>query len=148
LIHCNVTAHLTAAWTLQQLREAAGYNDRYRCLVHDRDSIFANHLDESIRWLWIMVLKSPPHNPKTNAICERMIGTIRRECLDWLIPLSETHLRFTLKSWIGHYNGGRPHIALLFSAFLGLYGSSLPASARDAAITPRRLGWKQRFLGL
>jgi putative transposase len=58
------------------------------------------------------VLKSPPHSPKANAICERVIGTIRRECLDWLIPLSEAHLRFTLKSWITHYNGGRPHMAL------------------------------------
>src|SRR5450755_522109 len=48
----------------------------------------------------------------TPAICERVIGTIRRECLDWLVPLSEAHLRFTLKSWIAHYNGGRPHMAL------------------------------------
>jgi hypothetical protein len=55
LIHCNVTAHPTAAWTLQQLREAVGYGDRYRFLIHDRDSIFANHLDESIRRLGIMV---------------------------------------------------------------------------------------------
>jgi putative transposase len=47
-----------------------------------------------------------------NAICERVIGTIRRECLDWLIPLSESHLRFILNSWIAHYNGGRPHMAL------------------------------------
>jgi putative transposase len=47
-----------------------------------------------------------------NAICERVIGTIRRECLDWLIPLSESHLRFILRSWIDHYNGGRPHMAL------------------------------------
>jgi hypothetical protein len=47
-----------------------------------------------------------------NAICERVIGTIRRECLDWLIPLSDSHLRFILKSWIAHYNGGRPHMAL------------------------------------
>jgi hypothetical protein len=47
-----------------------------------------------------------------NAICERVIGTIRRECLDWLIPLSESHLRSLLKSWVRHYNTGRPHMAL------------------------------------
>ncbi len=47
-----------------------------------------------------------------NAVCERVIGTIRRECLDWLIPLSESHLRSILRSWITHYNGGRPHMAL------------------------------------
>jgi len=48
----------------------------------------------------------------TNAICERVIGTMRRECLDWLIPISETHLRSILKSWIPNYNTARPHMAL------------------------------------
>ena len=47
-----------------------------------------------------------------NAICERVIGTIRRECLDWLIPMSELHLRSVLKVWVTHYNGARPHMAL------------------------------------
>jgi hypothetical protein len=64
------------------------------------------------RSLGLTVLKSPPHSPKANAICERVIGTIRRECLDWLIPLSESHLRSILRSWVGHYNHGRPHMAL------------------------------------
>jgi transposase InsO family protein len=112
LIHFNVTAHPTAAWTLQQLRETVGLIGRYEYLLHDRDSIFANHLDESIANLGVAVLKSPPRSPKGNAICERVIGTIRRECLDWLIPLSESHLRSILKSWIPHYNGARPHMAL------------------------------------
>jgi transposase InsO family protein len=58
------------------------------------------------------VLKSPPRCPMANAICERVIGTIRRECLDWLIPLSESHLRSILRSWIPHYNTGRPHMSL------------------------------------
>jgi transposase InsO family protein len=112
LIHCNVTAHPSAAWTLQQLREVVGYESRYKFLLHDRDSIFASQLDESIRALGVRVLKSAPHSPKMNALCERVIGTMRRECLDWLIPLSESHLRFVLKTWIGHYNGARPHMAL------------------------------------
>lgn len=112
LIHFNVTAHPTAAWTLQQLRETVGLVGRYEYLLHDRDNIFATHLDDSIANLGVAVLKSPPRNPKANAICERVIGTIRRECLDWLIPLSESHLRSILKSWILHYNGARPHMAL------------------------------------
>jgi len=112
LVHCNVTAQPTAAWTLQQLREVVGYSHQYEFLLHDRDSIFASHLDESIRKLGIRVMKSPPRSPKANATCERVIGTIRRECLDWLIPLSESHLRSILKSWVPHYNGERPHIAL------------------------------------
>jgi putative transposase len=112
LVHCNVTAHPTSAWTLQQLREAVGIEKRYDYLLHDRDSIFAKHLDESVKRFGITVLRSPPRSPMANAICERIIGTIRRECLDWLIPLSESHLRSILKFWVPHYNAGRPHMAL------------------------------------
>jgi transposase InsO family protein len=112
LVHFNVTAHPTAGWTLQQLREAVGFEERYQYLLHDRDNVFAKHLDESVNRLCIEVLKSPPRCPKANAICERVIGTIRRECLDWLIPISESHLVFILKCWIPHYNSGRPHMAL------------------------------------
>ncbi len=112
LVHCNVTTHPTSAWTLQQLRDATGFENRYQYLLHDRDSIFAEHVDESITRLGVRVLKSPPRSPTANSICERVIGTIRRECLDWLIPLSESHLRFILKSWSTHYNIGRPHMAL------------------------------------
>lgn len=112
LIHCNITAHPSAAWTLLQLREAIGLQDQYEYLLHDRDCIFANHPGESIERLGVKVLKSPPHSPKANAICERVIDTIRRECLDWLIPLTESHLRSILESWVPHYNTGRPHMAL------------------------------------
>jgi transposase InsO family protein len=112
LIHCNLTAHPSADWTRQQLREAVGYEDRYEYLIHDRDSIFSCDLDVSVSNLGLRVLKTPPRCPKANSICERVIGTIRRECLDWLIPLSESHLRFMLKSWIAHYNGGRAHMSL------------------------------------
>jgi putative transposase len=112
LIHFNVTAHPTAQWTRQQLREAVACEEQYAYLLHDRDAIFSAEVDESIRRLGLRVLKSPPHSPKANSICERVIGTIRRECLDWLIPLSEAHLRQTLKSWVAHYNSGRPHSSL------------------------------------
>jgi putative transposase len=111
LLHFNVTPHPTAAWTLQQLREALRYGD-FRYLIHDRDSIFARSLDESIKHLEMTVLKSPPHSPKPNVTCERVIGTIRRECLDWLIPVSESYLRSMLKVWVTHYHEARPHMAL------------------------------------
>jgi transposase InsO family protein len=108
----NVTAHPSADWTLQQLREAVGDDDGHRYLIHDRDRIFSRHLDESIKGLGVAVLRSPVASPKANAICERVIGTIRRECLDWMIPMSEIHLRSILKAWVTHYNRGRPHSAL------------------------------------
>jgi putative transposase len=95
LLHFNVTEHPSADWTLQQLREALGRGD-FRYLIHDRDSVFSRSLDKFIRALGLSVLKSPPRCPKANAICERVIGTLRRECLDRLIPVSELHLRWTL----------------------------------------------------
>jgi putative transposase len=106
LIHCNVTAHPSARWTGQQLREAVVYENQYEYLIHDRDSIFSCDLDKSVRHIGLRVLKTPPRSPKANAICERVIGTIRRKCLDWLIPISEAHLRLVMQSWIGHYNRG------------------------------------------
>jgi len=81
-------------------------------LIHDRDSMFVKSQDESIARLGMTVLKSPFQSPTANAICERVIDTIRRECLDWVIPLSEAHLRLILKSWVSHYNRGRAHMSL------------------------------------
>jgi putative transposase len=127
LVHMNVTPHPSATWTLQQLREAIAFGDGYRYLLHDRDSIFAGHLNDSIRRLGLTVLKSPPRTPTANAICERVIGTIRRECLDWLIPLSASHLRSILKSWTEHDNRGRPHMSL---------GPDVPDPPADLAQIP------------
>jgi len=112
LLHFNVTSHPAADWTLQQLRQTFGTDEAFRYLLHDRDSIFSEGLDRSIAALGLRVLKSPPRSPKANALCERLIGTIRRECLDWLIPLSEHHLRSLLKMWAVHYNRSRPHMGL------------------------------------
>jgi hypothetical protein len=81
LARVAVTAHPSAAWTLQQLREVVGFDHARRYLIHDRDNIFARSLDKSIRNLGLIVLKSQPQSPKANAICERVIGAIRRECL-------------------------------------------------------------------
>ena len=81
IVHCNVTAHPKAAWTLQQLREAIPSDHDYRFLIHDRDGIFSPQLDQSITHLGLRVPRTPPRSPKANSICERVIGTLRRECL-------------------------------------------------------------------
>ena len=112
LLHANVTSHPTAEWTLQQLREAISSDHSYRFLIHDRDSIFSQDLDQHIQNLGLKILKTPPKSPQANAICERIIGTVRRECLDFIIPFTETHVRRLLVEWVTHYNGGRPHMAL------------------------------------
>jgi transposase InsO family protein len=109
---------------------ACGRRGRRRAsvLIHDRDKIFAKHLDASIRALGLEVLRSPVASPKANSVCERVIGTIRRECLDWMIPLSEAHLRCILKSWVEHYNRGRPHSML---------GPGVPDPPRGATVVPK-----------
>jgi transposase InsO family protein len=112
LAHINVTSNPSADWTLRQLREVVGDGGGHRYLIHDRDRIFARHLDDSIRALGVEVLRSPIASPKANSIVERVIGTVRRECLDWLIPMSEAHLRSILREWTTHYNQGRPHSSL------------------------------------
>jgi transposase InsO family protein len=76
----------------------------------------------------LAVLRSPFSSPKANAICERVIGTIRRECLDWMIPMSEAHLRSILREWVAHYNGGRPHSAL---------GPGVPGPPAGSARAPK-----------
>jgi transposase InsO family protein len=93
ILHCNVTAHPTAPWTLQQLREAIPTDHGYRFLLHDRDSIFSQQLDQHIYHLGLRVLKTPPQSPQANALCERLLGTLRQECIDFVIPLTENHLR-------------------------------------------------------
>jgi len=112
ILHVNVTAHPTAAWTLQQLREAIPADHAYRFLLHDRDSIFSPQLAQSVCNLGIRVLKTPPQSPQANALCERLIGTLRWECLDYMIPFTENHLRQVLHTWVPHYNASRPHMAL------------------------------------
>lgn len=101
ILHCNVTAHPTAAWTLQQFREAVPSDHTYRFLIYDRDSIFSAEVDNELKAFGLKVLRTPVQAPKTNAYCERLMGTIRRECLDYMIPLSEKHLRTILREWSG-----------------------------------------------
>ena len=122
IFQCNVTAHPSAEWTLQQFREGLSGETAYRFVIHDRDSIFSADLDrELVQGFRARVLRTPPQSPKANAFCERLVGTIRRECLDFMIPLNERHLRRLLSEWVRHYNSGRPHSSL---------GPGIPAEGR------------------
>ena len=112
ILHINVTSHPNAAWTLQQLRQAVPSDHTYRFMLHDRDAIFSTGFDASLAHLGPEVIETPVRSPRANSLCERLIGTLRRECMDWIIPLSEEHLRKILWSWLPHYNRGRPHSSL------------------------------------
>jgi putative transposase len=113
ILHYNVTAHPTADWTRQQLREAIPGDHGYQFVIHDRDSIFSRELDQQLKSdFGLKVLRTPVRAPTANAYCERLVGTVRRECLDFMIPLNERHLRMTLCPGVAHYNKGRPHSSL------------------------------------
>ena len=112
IVHWNATDHPTAEWTAQQFRMVVSGDEPHRLVIHDHDSIYSDSVDRTITAMGLRVLKTPVRSPQANAFCERVIGTIRRECLDWMIPLSERHLRRVLQQWVQHYNRGRPHESL------------------------------------
>jgi putative transposase len=102
----------SAEWALQQFREALPGDHPYRFVIHDRDSIFSRELDKQVAGMGVRVLRTPVRAPKANAVCERFGGSLRRECLDFLIPFNEGHLKLVMTTWIAHYNEGRPHMSL------------------------------------
>jgi len=112
IVHWNVTRHPTAEWTVQQFRNCITSDEAYRFLIHDHDAIYAPAVDSALTSMHVRVVTTPVRVPQANAFCERAIGTVRRECLDWVIPLNERHLRRILAEWVNHYNDQRPHSAL------------------------------------
>ena len=112
ILHVGVTEHPTAEWTSQQVREAIPSDSPIRHLIHDGSGQFNDQFRSAAHGLGITPLRTPPYAPKANAFCERLIGTMRRQCLDWIIPLGEWHLRNVVREWAGHYNRARPHMSL------------------------------------
>jgi len=107
-----VTAHPTAEWTGQQLREAFPFDQFPRYLLHDRDAIFGNDFREQVRDMGIREVLSTPRSPWQRAYVERVIGSIRRECLDHVIVLHENSLRRVLSSYLDYYHRSRTHLSL------------------------------------
>jgi len=112
VLHFNVTAHPTAEWTGQQLREAFPFDQLPRYLLRDRDAIFGNDFREQVRDMGIHEVLSTPRSPWQRAYVERVIGSIRRECLDHVIVFDETSLRRTLDSYFDYYHRSRTHLSL------------------------------------
>ena len=96
LLHVNVTAHPTAAWVWRLLIEATPWGRRPWYLVRDRDRVYGGDVGAKLKRLGIEQVLTPVRAPRANAIAERAIGTLRRECLDHLIILNEPHLRAVL----------------------------------------------------
>ena len=129
IIHFGVTAHPTAEWTAQQVREGFPWDSAPRYLLRDRDRIFGKEFVEQVKAMGIKPVLSAPRSPWQRAYVERLIGSIRRECLDHLIVFEEGSLQRTLAAYGSYYHSWRTHLSLDKD-------TPLPRRIQDAAEGP------------
>ena len=135
-LHLSPTVHPDSAWVTQQARNLAlGLDARgqppFRFLVRDRDTKFSGPFDTVLRSEGIRVIRTPVRAPNANAHAERVIETIRAECLDWTLIWGRRHLDRTLRTYAEHYNRQRPHRALALAAPLAEASIPIPVDPRD-----------------
>jgi transposase InsO family protein len=112
LVWINVTTHPTADWIARQITEAFPWNEAPRYLIRDRDQVYGAAASRRLRAMGIRDKPIAPSSPWQNGFAERLIGSIRRECMDHIVVLGETHLRQVLKSYARYYNEVRTHRSL------------------------------------
>jgi putative transposase len=112
LVHFGVTRNPTDAWVAQQLREATPFGEGPRYLIQDNDSKYGRLFERVASGTAIEILRTPYGVPKANAICERFLGSVQRECLDHFLILSERHLHRLVKEYGEYFNRARPHQGL------------------------------------
>jgi transposase InsO family protein len=129
------TAQPDSAWVTQQARNLAlGLDARtspVRFLIRDRDAKFSRSFDAVLRSERMRVIRTPVQAPNANAYAERVIATMRAECLDWTLIWGRRHLDRTLRTYAEHYNRGRPHRALGLASPLAAAGEPISANPRD-----------------
>ena len=112
ILWLGVTAHPTAEWIARQLTEACGWGPAPRYIVRDRDRVYGDVFTRRLRAMGIRDRPTAPRSPWQNGHTERLIGSIRRECLDHVVVFGERHLRHVLLSYMQYYNGARTHLSL------------------------------------
>jgi transposase InsO family protein len=112
VVHLAITEHPTAAWAAQQIIEAFPDDSAPRWLVRDRDAIYGDVFRRRVAGMGISEVVSAPSSPWQNPYAERLIGSLRRECLDHVIILSQRHLRRVLARYVSYYHGARTHLSL------------------------------------
>jgi transposase InsO family protein len=112
LLWFGVTAHPTAEWIANHLTEACGWEQIPRYLIRDRDGTYGEIFIRRVRSIGIRDRPTSPRSPWQNVYAERLIGSIRRECLDHIVVFGERHLRHVLLSHMDYYNGTRTHLSL------------------------------------
>ncbi len=109
--HFNVTEHPTTQWTARQLLEACGLNENPQYLIRDRDAIYGELFCKQAKVLHIEEVITAPRSPWQNPYVERVIGSIRRECVDHVVVLGERHLKYILSEYADYYNNTRTHLS-------------------------------------
>ncbi len=112
VVHFNVTAHPTARWTAQQIVEAFPWDTVPRYLIRDRDRIYGSSFGDRIRGMGLEEVLTASRLPWQNPFVERLIGSIRRECLDHVLVINGAHLRRVLRKYFAYYHDSRPHQSL------------------------------------
>jgi putative transposase len=112
VVHINVTDAPTAQWTAQQLVEAFPWETAPRYLLRDRDAVYGVAFSRRVQTMGIHEVKTAARSPWQNPYVERLIGTLRRECLDHVVVLNETHLRRLLREYFIYYHAARTHLSL------------------------------------
>jgi transposase InsO family protein len=112
VLHFNITEHPSAAWTAQQIVEAFPEDRAPRFMIRDRDGIFGDQFRRRVQGLGIEEILTAPRSPWQNPFAERLVGSVRRECLDHVVVLGERHLHGILKSYFAYYHRSRTHLSL------------------------------------
>jgi len=112
VVHFNVTAAPTAKWTGQQIVEAFPWDTALRYLLRDRDGIYGQQFTSRVDHMGIKEVKTAPRSPWQSPYVERLIGTLRRDCLDHVIVFNENHLRRLLRGYLVYYHSSRTHLSL------------------------------------
>jgi len=112
VLHFNVTEHPTAEWTAQQIIEAFPEDAAPRYLIRDRDGVYGRHFRNRVEGMGIQEVLTAAQSPWQNPFAERLIGSIRRECLNHMIVLGERHLRWMLRRYFRYYLDSRTHLSL------------------------------------
>jgi transposase InsO family protein len=134
ILHMNVTEHPSAVWTARQLLQSCGIDDQPRYLIRDRDAIFGEVFQRQVRALQIEEVPIAPKSPWQNPYAERVIGSIRRECLDHVIILDEAHLKVVLARYVAYFNASHPHQGLEQTVPVPASGQSSPTSGSVIAV--------------
>ncbi len=143
IVHFGVTVNPTMAWVAQQIREAFPWETKPRYLLRDRDAVYGVEFRDRVVSMGIEEVITAPRSPWQNPYVERVIGTLRRECLDHVIIINEGHLRRILRSYLDYYHGSRTHLSLCKDT---PYGRPVqPASSGKVVSLPKVGGLHHRY---